>query len=185
MAEWRDLHSQELHHSNVLTPCRFIAAARDLLLSSDAQEAVTVGVPRRLKASDAAPRASRSLFGSSQQPAGSSASSRSGSRSGTPTGAAAAAASSSSLNGLEDEDPLLASGEYAIRCAIADYMYGVFRPASCARRDPLMAARCNQRWQAQSTPLRVRLLMISLVLGRKAAVCVPRMVSGEHAIRCA
>ncbi|KAI7835683.1 hypothetical protein COHA_010422 [Chlorella ohadii] len=94
---------------------RFIAAARDLLLSSAAQEAVTVGVPRRLKAGDAAPRASRSLFGASQQPPGSGASSRSGSRAGTPTGAsAAAAASSSSLNGLEDEDPLLASGEYAI-----------------------------------------------------------------------
>ncbi|PRW33925.1 centromere kinetochore zw10-like protein [Chlorella sorokiniana] len=96
---------------------RFIAAARDLLLSTDAQEAVTVGVPRRLKASNAAPRASRSLFG---QPSGSSASShsgsRAGSRAGTPTGAAAAAAaaSSSSLNGLEDEDPLLASGEYSI-----------------------------------------------------------------------
>ena len=90
---------------------RFIAAARDLLLSSAAQEAVTVGVPRRLKASDAAPRASRSLVGS-----GSGASSRSGSRAGTPTGAAAAAAASrGSANGLEDEDPLLASGEYSIR----------------------------------------------------------------------
>ena len=69
-----------------------------------------MGVPRRVTAADA-PKATRALFGSGgsgQLPWAPS------SQGGTPTAAAVAAAS----GGLEEEDPLLASGEYAIRCAV-------------------------------------------------------------------
>lgn len=72
------------------------------MASAAAQEAVTVGVPRRPRPGDA-PTASRALFG--QPPPG-----QAGSRGGTPTGSSQGGA----FSGLEDEDPLLAGGEYAI-----------------------------------------------------------------------
>ncbi|KAL4425306.1 hypothetical protein ABPG75_009322 [Micractinium tetrahymenae] len=76
---------------------RFIAAARDLLTSAAAQEAVTVGVPRRAGAAEV-PGATRPLSGgaAAQQQA------------------QRAASSGSNGAGLEEEDPLLACGEYAI-----------------------------------------------------------------------
>jgi hypothetical protein len=91
--------------------CRFISAARDLLLSAAAQEAVTVGVPRRITAADA-PKATRALFGSG----GSGQLQRApSSQGGTPTSASAASGE------LEEEDSLLACGEYSIRYTMLVY----------------------------------------------------------------
>ena len=79
-------------------PPRFICAARDLLLSAATQEAVTVGVPQRAGTAVAGgPKPSRALFGAPAR------------------GQQQQQAASSGSSGLEDEEPLLACGEYAIR----------------------------------------------------------------------